>query len=136
MDTYFNPFIGMERLYNDYLKYGKLLVAVDFDDTVFDYHDQGTDHTLVIELLQECAELGFYITIFSASPPHRHDLMREHFAKYNIPVHAINKNPIDLPFGNEGKIFYNIFLDDRAGLYSAYIILRGTVDKIKLEKNV
>lgn len=132
MDTYFDQLRAIDRLYKEYLKHKSLLIAVDFDDTVFDFHDEGTNHRLVLELLKECGELGFYITIYTASTPDRYNFMREYFAKDGIPVHSINKNPIEnLPYGHHGKIYYNIFLDDRAGLYSAYIVLRETVDKIK-----
>ena len=34
-------------------------------------------------------------------------------------------------FEGMGKIYYNLFLDDRAGLSSSYNILKTVVEKIK-----
>jgi hypothetical protein len=44
-----------------------------------------------------------------------------------IRVDSINRNPIDIPYGNNSKIYANIFLDDRAGLEEAKEILRTCI---------
>ena len=49
-----------------------------------------------------------------------------------INVDCINQSPHYIPFtGN--KIYYNIMLDDRAGLSAAYKILYETKERIKNE---
>jgi len=57
--------------------------------------------------------------------------MIEYMADHGIKISSINKNPIDLPFGNHGKIYYNHLLDDRAGLESALKILKSLIDRIQ-----
>ena len=47
-----------------------------------------------------------------------------------IKITGINANPIPLPFGNHGKIYFNILLDDRAGLSQSIDILNKLIDKI------
>jgi len=135
---YFNPYLSddacVERLYKEYQKHPKLIVAVDFDDTIFDFHKNGTDYTPIIDLVKTCQELGFYIVIFTASMKSRHEAILEYCKSIGIEVASINKNPIELPFGNEGKIYYNVFLDDRAGLSSSFYILSQLVERILEEK--
>lgn len=132
MDTFFSTNNSVLRLFQEWEKHKKLLIAVDFDETIFDFHKKGTDHTMVINLLKKCNELGFYVTIFSASKPERYDFMRSHMEELGVKIDAINKNVIELPYGNNGKIYYNILLDDRAGLGQAYTILASVIEMIKI----
>lgn len=57
----FNHPFGKEacRLLEEYHKYGKLIVA--FDNTIFDYHNNGGDYSEVINLLNKCYKLEFDI---------------------------------------------------------------------------
>lgn len=63
----FNHPFGKEackkRLLEEYHKYRKLIV--DFDNTIFDYHNTGGDYSCVIELLKECSLLGFEMILFT-----------------------------------------------------------------------
>lgn len=53
---------------NEYNKYqGKLVVAFDFDNTIFDYHNDGGDYSGVISLLKECSEEGFIMVLFTSN---------------------------------------------------------------------
>lgn len=132
-DPFFSQNACVERLYAEYKKHGQLIVAVDFDETIFPYKDKNVKYTKVIDLLRDCFGFGFYIVIYTASDPKRFPKMKEYLEQYGIAVSAVNKNPIKLPFGNHGKMYYNILLDDRAGLSSAYNVLREVVEKIKVE---
>lgn len=86
MESFNHPF-GKEackkRLLEEYKKYGELIVAFDYDNTIFDYHNNG--------------EL------------------------------QINQSSV-LP--KSYKPYYNILLDDRAGLEESYEILKYVVDEI------
>lgn len=132
MDSYFSTNLGVHRLYSEWEKHKKLIVACDFDETVFDFHVVGTKHDMVLELLRECSQRGFYIVIFTASVPERYDFIREFMEHKGITISGINKNPVVLPFGNHGKIYYNILLDDRAGLGQAYTTLATVIQMIKV----
>jgi hypothetical protein len=123
--------VCMTRLFNEWKKHPRLIIACDFDDTAFPYRDKDDTHYLVFNLLRECQKLGFYIVLWTASAPERHDFMRAFMRDRGIEVSSINVNPIPLPFGNHGKIYYNILLDDRAGLGQAYNILAQTIQRIK-----
>lgn len=134
-----NPYLSTDncvtRLYNEYKKHRKLLIAVDFDDTVFDYHNKGYEYSETIEVLKRCSKHEFYIVIFTGADPSKWKFQKEYLESCGIStVATINRNPIDLPFGNWGKIYYNILLDDRSGLGQSIKILNTAIDKIEKEK--
>lgn len=118
-DPYQNISNCVKRLYNEYKKHKRLVIAADFDDTVFDYHGGGENHERVLQLLRDCKKHNFYVVVWTASDPLRFPEMRTFLSDRGIKIDSINENPIPLPFGNHKKIYYNILLDDRAGLNSA-----------------
>jgi hypothetical protein len=118
-DPYTNTLHCASRLVREWQKHPKLIIAVDADDTVLPYHLNGDTHERVWEILKVCYHKGFYIVGFTASIPSRYSMIEQLFIEKGISLSGINKNPIELPFGNWGKIYYNILLDDRAGLGQA-----------------
>ncbi len=129
-DPYFSTDFAAERLFKEYSLHKKLVVAVDFDDTIFNYHGKDFSYPKVINLLLECQKLGFWICVFTGSPLDKYPSIHEYMDKIGIKIHTINKNPFPLPFGNDGKMYYNILLDDRAGLGQACEILRKVLDRV------
>ncbi|HNV97499.1 MAG TPA: hypothetical protein PKL13_04340, partial [bacterium] len=49
-----------------YIKHKKLIVAFDFDNTIFDYHKKEVDYSKIINLLKECQDLGFILKLFTS----------------------------------------------------------------------
>ena len=134
VNPYFKTNHCVDRLLTEYEKHDRLVVAVDFDDTVFDFHGNGYTFQSVIDLLKRCKALGFYIVIWSASNPDRHESMRNHLESRGVEVDSVNQNPIPLPYGNHKKIYYNILLDDRAGLGQAFDVLEQVVFIAEMRK--
>lgn len=132
-----DPFLDItncaDRLYKEWQAHKRLIVAVDFDDTVYDYHVTGASHAKVFDVLHKCQDFGFYIVVFTASVASRFDFIRQFLREKGIAVSSINQNPIKLPYGNHGKIYYNILLDDRAGLWSALITLKMVLERIQAD---
>lgn len=116
------------RLVDEYKKHKSLVIAYDFDNCVFDYHSKGHLYTEVIEMLRECEKLGMFLIVFTAEKDTQKvfDFLNDNF----IPFDTINENP---PFfkSDSRKIYYNLLLDDRAGLLSAYNQLKETINIIK-----
>ena len=125
---------AIDRLYSEWKKHPKLIVACDFDDTLYDFHQKGDTHNKVIDLLKRCKEHDFYVVMFTASKPERFDMIREYMDSKGIQIDGFNENPIPLPFGNHGKIYFNILLDDRAGLGEAVTILDTVLNLIDFSK--
>lgn len=113
------------RLHDEYDKYGKLIIGFDFDNTIFDYHNCGGDFRSIILLLQECKTLGFTLYLFTAdSDPEKLKWKTDFCKHYGIEPEYINESPV---LKENKKPYFNILLDDRAGLESAYCILKTVV---------
>lgn len=132
-DPFMNNENCVERLIAEWRKHPRLIVALDYDDTVFDWRSVGSDHKVVLDLIRECQKLNFYIVMWTASDPARFPFIQEFMRNAGIDVSSINENPIELPFGNHKKIYYNILLDDRAGLSASVKILQRVINRIKEE---
>lgn len=130
-DPYFDTQTCCERLFNTWSKYGKLIVAFDFDDTIYDYHKKGHRYSRVINLLQRCSDLGFTMILFSCKETSAElNNCADHCQIMGINVDYMNYSPI---LGLSRKPFYSILLDDKAGLGQAYQILFEVVNRIEKE---
>lgn len=130
-DPYLDDALCEERLLREHRQHGRLIVAVDFDDTVFDFHKAGHTYDEVLSLLRRCNALGFYVVIFTGGGPEAYAGQKAYLEEQGVSVAAVNQNPIPLPFGNHGKIYYNILLDDRAGLGQAVSTLNVVITAIE-----
>jgi MoaA/NifB/PqqE/SkfB family radical SAM enzyme len=128
-DPYFSTDRNVDRLLEQYKLHGKLIVAFDFDDTIYDYHKKGHDYPKVVELLKLCSAMGFTMIMFSTKEDEKElDENANYCEELGITEIWINCGPI-MP--DAKKPFYNIYLDDKAGLAQAYDILNQTVQLIK-----
>lgn len=130
-DPYTDTATCVARLLKMYAQHPRLLLAIDFDDTLFDFHKTGATYPRAVAAVRAAQAAGFYITIFTASAKERYSFIIEHCASLGIKVDAINRNVIESPFGNDGKIFYNLLIDDRAGLRQALDTLEQVLAAIK-----
>lgn len=132
---YYHPYLSdyqsYERLMDEYDKHGGLVVAYDFDGTVHDFHKEGHNYIEIYELLRAAKEIGCYMIVFTAEEDLKK--VKTHLKGNNLPFDAINENP---PFwkSKARKIYYNILLDDRAGLRSAYWQLSSVIENVKHRK--
>lgn len=133
MDFYLDNQNNINRLVDEWKKYDALIVAFDFDGTVFDYHNQGHKYEQVIELLKECKEIGSYLMVYTAREDEELEFVKDYLTKSEIPFDSINQSPDYIKFKGK-KLYYNILLDDRAGLASAYYCLKEAIRIIKEKK--
>lgn len=132
-DFYLQETNVVNRLVKEWKEHGRLIVAYDFDGTVHDFHKEGHKYDMVVSLLRELKKMGCYLIVFSCSELERHDFIKNFLDRWDIPYDAVNENMPGLPFKG-GKLYYNILLDDRAGLESAYYALYDAMQIIKKEK--
>jgi hydroxymethylpyrimidine pyrophosphatase-like HAD family hydrolase len=120
MDYYLNNTNCINRLKEEWDKYEKIVIAVDFDDTLFDFHKKGRTYDDIMDIIKRAQKIGCYTIIFTANDDiEHHKFIKEYLKEYNIKVDAINNNVAAVPYTTK-KPYYNILLDDRAGLPSAY----------------
>jgi len=114
----------LERLVTEWLEHGKIVLAVDFDDTIFHWRHNSQDKCdEVMDLVKWCKTIGAYIMIHTCSDKDRHEEIQEYCSSKGLTIDSINENPIELPFGNQGKPYYNWQLCDRSGLSYAVEVL-------------
>lgn len=123
MDFYLNDENVIARLVTEWKQYNNLVIAYDYDNTVYDYHKKGETYDDVINLLRGCKEFGAHLVVFTACPDEQFPEIREYLTTNNIPFDAINESPKFVPVVGGKKIYFNILLDDRAGLSSAFCCL-------------
>jgi hypothetical protein len=130
---FLNPSHAYQRLLREYKQYGSIVVAVDFDNTIYDYHQTGMDCSDIMDLLQKLHGISCYIILWTCSEAY--DFIEKYCETHQIPYNAINENP---PFfkGNSRKVYYNELLDDRAGLRESFDRLTKLYGEIIAEKYV
>ena len=128
----FNDKGAIQRLLADYRKYHNLVIGFDFDNTIFDYNNTGGDYSEIINLLKSCKLLGLTLCLYSIG---RLDWKYKECTKLGITPDYVNESPIKIEEDKDcRKPFFNILLDDRAGLESSYNVLSATVLAIINEK--
>lgn len=104
-----------ERLLNEWRTHSKIIVATDFDSTISYWKtiENQEDIQYAVKVLKLCKEIGAYLTIFTACKEDRFQEIREYCISIGLNIDSINKNPVELPYGNTSKIYANVFIDDR-----------------------
>lgn len=134
----------LENLQKQYSKYNQLIIAYDFDDTVRErnpdkpYEGVVGRHKDVVKLLQRAKEkINNAKFICYTARDHNNPLTIEYITQFckenNIPLDTINENIITW-YESPSKLFYNIFLDDKAGLETAVYVLENFIDSLATEK--
>jgi len=128
-DRYLNQSECVKRLLNDYRTHNSLFVAFDFDDTLFDYHKRGDSFFKLETIIKEAKSLNCKLILFTANEGNKLPVILKYLENMGIIPDFINENPLM----DTRKPFYNILLDDRAGLREAYETLQITLNLIKNE---
>ena len=124
---------SLMRLIEQYKNNDKLIIAYDIDDTVRPYYSRScNDIQSLLRMAKE--KLNAYFIVYTSNS--NIDEIKEYLTKWDIPYDTINENAPFVPF-KTGKIFYNILLDDKAGLAKAasnlkdliYLVTNGIVTK-------
>lgn len=134
MDHFLNSKNTVNRLIYEYNTHKSIIVAYDFDNTVYDYHNKGFKYDDVINLIRECKREGFHLVVFTSCNDDRMEFIKNYLVENNIPFDYINETPDFIPFKGR-KIYYNILPDDRAGLSSAYEDLWKLIYDIRGKRN-
>jgi hydroxymethylpyrimidine pyrophosphatase-like HAD family hydrolase len=115
-----------QRLFEEWKMYNSIIIGVDFDDTIYPYRKNFTDYSRVINLLRECQSTGATLIIYTGSAVDRYDEILSYCNQKGLKIAKINENIIT-PFGDNRKIYANIYLDDRSGLEESLSILESAL---------
>ena len=111
-----------KRLLDEWVKHKKLIICLDFDDTIRPYNlsdQEECDDT--IALIKECQDIGAHVILFTARREEMIQAALDYCNQKSLQIDAVNKGiPIEgLYFGHDAKPYANIYVDDRADLHGA-----------------
>lgn len=125
LDVYFL----YNRLRQAYMEHDRLIIAYDLDDTVRPYKSKSCEN--VKALLKRAKDMiNPYYIVYTANPNLQKNIA--FLEKEELPYDSINKNPDFIGDYGEGiKLYYNLFFDDKAGIYEPYFALKDLLDDIE-----
>lgn len=128
MDHYLNPDNVYQRLEEEFQKYGRLILCVDYDDTIYDFHKKGRKYEDVLTLLKRWQAYADII-IWTGNGEESYSDIFSYCKENNLTIYGINcDSKIKV---NGRKIYANAYLDDRAGLSEIYHALLRLIEKIE-----
>lgn len=127
-DRYLRNELAVNRLGAEYKFHKTLYVAFDFDNTVFDYHDRGDEFPVIIDILKRAKNAGHKLILFTSNTGYALTCAVNHCVELGIRPDYVNESPVM----DTVKPYYSILLDDRAGLNSAYKILKLFLDRTEI----
>lgn len=131
-DRYLAYAENLRRLQEEYEKYECLYVAFDFDNTVFDYHQVGDTFPRVEQALKRSKTQGIKLILFTANEGTKLDEAIAYCSERGFTPDYVNESPVM----QTRKPFYNLLLDDRAGLNEALNLLEEVLNNQTNENKI
>ena len=116
LDPYTDEFKAADRLFKEWCLHGAIIIGVDFDDTIYDCHSNGFEFPHTVTTLKRAQQLGAQLCVWTANGDR--ELVQRTWDKLGLIYNWYNRSPIVF-HKNQVKPYFNLLLDDRAGLSSA-----------------
>jgi len=113
-----------QKLINTYSEHGYIIVGCDFDDTVYAFtnskfiEDRCEKVKSLLLSIRDKIKICLYTVADSDTLQYKSHIMR----LYGLAPDYINDSPVG-PWKGSKKLFFNILLDDKAGLNETIEIL-------------
>lgn len=124
----------LDKLKGVHEQYGKIIVAFDFDDTLYAYGMYGDEAAIskAQSLVYRCLETGQTLLLFTCREGNLLDEALFFCEQNGMFFEHVNENPLQT--FTSRKPFFNILIDDKAGIYEASKILEEYLDWVE-QKN-
>lgn len=125
------------RLVTEWLKNGKIIIGCDLDDTIIPYNEEIKDNCKkMVDLIFECQKEGIIFLINTARSEYQLEKAKQQVEEMGIVVHGVNEMHPEWnrPYGVNGKLYANIFLDDRGGFWDTYWTLSSALSIVKHQR--
>lgn len=104
-----------DKLAEVFKQHNNIIIAVDFDDTIYDWKSKGYSCDYVLDLVKRCQkELNAKVILFTCRSDSHLDFAVKYCEENELVLHGINENPDYLP--TKSKPYFNVMLDDKASL--------------------
>lgn len=122
----FNDYSCINRLVSELNTHGSLVIGFDFDNTIFDVHNNGGNYKDIIDALKDCKDRGWTLCLYTSELDENWLKWKIDYCKhFGIAPDYVNESPL---LKGTKKPFFSLLLDDRAGLQSAYLILKSILN--------
>lgn len=107
--------------------HNNIIIAIDFDDTIYDWKNKGYDCPYVLDLVKRCqSKLNAKVILFTCRKDDWLKFAIDYCEENEIVLHGVNENP-DYP-PTKSKPYYNVLLDDKACLGEVCQILERLLE--------
>tara|TARA_R110000851_G_scaffold41665_1_gene104371 strand:- start:1119 stop:1496 length:378 start_codon:yes stop_codon:yes gene_type:complete len=113
---------NLAKLHKVFKEHGKIIIGVDFDDTVFPLDPECASMCKAVRLLLQECKVYSILCLYTVADTQSLEYKKEIMSLWGIPVDYVNESPVKL--GDGSKPYFNILLDDKAGLYETYLLLQ------------
>lgn len=127
-DRFLDTSESVKRLVQNYKDHENLIVAFDFDNTVYDYAGVGDAYPKIEALLWRLKKLNISLILFTCNEGEKLLEVLDYCKRRGYEPDFVNVSPLL----STKKPYYNILLDDRAGLGEAYQTLTLTLNTLGL----
>jgi hypothetical protein len=125
------------RLLKEWKQHGKVIIALDVDDTILPYRTATqAECDEIISLVKECQAVGAWVILYTCRNADGMQEALDYCKSKDLHIDNVNKNPggIVLPYGNTAKPYANIYLDDRGHLQASSKRLRECMYRMRAEQ--
>ncbi len=113
-----------DKLSKIFKAHGNIYLAIDFDDTIFDWKNKGYECDYVVDLVKRCQDkLNAKILLYTCRQGEALEEAVKYCESVKINLYGVNDNP-DYP-KNGSKMYYNVLLDDKACLPETCAVLEA-----------
>lgn len=126
----------LNKIKQQYEQHGQLILGVDFDNTIFPLTDDFENEDRCREVLGAIQDLKkklkgkLVICLWTVADPYSLKYKIAIMRYEKIAPDFVNKSPLDGQFGECRKPFFNLLLDDNAGLDETLKVLKQFTDEL------
>lgn len=122
-----------DKLVGVYRKHNSIIIAVDFDDTIYNYSLNNYDVDYVIDLIKRAQkELGAQVILFTCREGELLEQALNYCKSKDLHIDRANESMETYTYPSR-KPFYNILLDDKSSLEASCAALEYAMETIKRE---
>lgn len=118
----------IRKIVGTWLKYNKLIICVDFDETIFPWDKcQEKICNLVVNTIKEAKNIGAYLILYTCRNGERLTEAVDYCNNLGIKFDEVNPTtPFKENFSS--KPYCNILLDDKSGLIESIEMLQKSIE--------